>query len=240
MSVQPPDFPPSACLRASLKHGLACEAIRHAGRHDADMPAIFDAARHLRPNRKSVERLAGRLAQVPGVVRLARSPGDSGLVVVLRNQRHLVHRIDALDLFEETAVVYTRVRIVSGRLGVGFDLMRASFCLHALERLVERSDVALNRPLLASVDAEATGLLWQMARGRVIADAGDRLIQAVTPGVWAGGIDETRLEDDWSLTLSDPAARIAVFSARTFLGPGQMRRAIWAKWHADPAVPVAA
>ena len=230
----------SACLRAALKRGLAREALRHAGLAEADMRAIFEVARQVRPNAKSVERVAGRLGGLSGMVRVARRTDGGGLTLVLRNLRHLVNRAGAQKLFGETALVYTRVQVVQTRYGLGFDLLRASFCRHALERLVERSDVALNRPLLATVDAEAGALLRQFSRGRLIEDAGNRLIAGVAKGVWAGGVDDTGLEEDWGLAFSDPASRIAVFFARTFLSPEEMRPTLWAKWQDDPAIRVAA
>jgi hypothetical protein len=238
MHVHHCDFVCSPAMRVSLKRGLARQAMDHAERCEADLSAIFTLARDLRPNCKAIDRMAARMVKKAGVVQVARSA--EGLVLVLRNVRHLVNTVDGVNAFSETALLYTRLHIKPGRLGPALFLNRGSFCRHAMERFVERSQVALNRPLLQTIDAEAVRLLRNHASGRMIDDAGDSLIRAVAPGVWAGGVDQMPPEDGWGLTLCDGAIRLPVFSVRTFLGATQMRPTLWLKWNDDPMMQMAA
>ena len=225
-------------MRVSLKRGLARQTMDHAERCEADLPALFALARDLSPNGKAVDRMAGRIVKKAGVVQVSRS--TEGLVVVVRNMRHLVNIADGANVFAETALIYTRIHIKPGRHGPAFYLNRASFCRHALERFVERSQVALNLPMLETVDAEAVRLLRDQASGRMIGVGEDSLIRAVAPGAWAGGVDQIFPEDDWGLTLCDGATRLPLFSVRTFLGPAQMRPTVWLKWNDDPLMQMAA
>ena len=166
-----------------------------------------------------------------------RSHALRGIVLAKRDPDPVQPRIgteDPGDLGED------RRRRLPGRHGPAFYLNRASFCCHALERLVERSQVALNLPLLETVDAEAVRLLRNQALGRMINDAEDSLIRAVAKGVWAGGVDQMSPEVDWGLTLCDGAARLPGFSVRTFLGPAQMRPTVWLKWNDDQTMQMAA
>lgn len=229
-----------AALRVSLKRGLARQALDHAGRDDANLPGLFAQVSGLAPNAKAIERLAGRVARVPGVVQVSRANGGAGLVIVARSLRHMVNTVNGGALFDEVALVYTRIHLRPGRNGTTLYLHSASFCRHALERLVERSSVALNLPLLPAIDAEAVRLLRHQIAGRVIEDAGDNLIRAGVPGVWAGGFDLMLPEQDWGLILQDGASRVPVFSVRSFLAPAQMRPTLWLKWKDDPAMQMAA
>ena len=115
---------------------------------------------------------------------------------------------------------YTCVAIRAGRGSTGYRLMRVSFWLHAVARLVKRSPVALAQPLLASVDAEAVMVL---AGADLIADGEDHSARATGQGLWAGSLDTSRMEGGCDLTYANPAAQIPVFSARTWLSPDKMR-----------------
>lgn len=228
------DFSASQSLRVSLKRGLAREAIRHAAAAEADIPRVVAACRDLRPNARAVERHAQRLGRMPGVVGITR--GAEGLVLVLRNVRAMVSRDGSEELFTETTLFYTRMAVRRDRLGTGFKLSRASFCLHALERLVERTEVALDRPLLPVVDAEAARLLRGVARGDTIGDDGDWHLRAGQPGTWSGSLDRSAPEADWGLSYGHDEACIVVFAARTFLSPAEMRPTLWLRWRDDPAL----
>jgi len=229
-----------AALRVSLKRGLARQALDHAARDTANLPGLFAQVDGLAPNAKAIERLAVRVARAPGVVQVSRTTGGAGLVIVARTLRHVVNTVDGAALFDEVTLVYTRILLRPGRNGTVLRLHSASFCRHALERLVERGPVALNLPLLPVIDAEAVQLLRHQVAGRVIEDAGDNLIRAGVPGVWAGGFDLMLPEQDWGLILQDGAKRVPVFSVRTFLAPAQMRPTLWLKWKDDPTMQMAA
>ncbi len=222
----------SIALRRSLKRGLARQAYAQA--MEGDLARLAKMARDLAPNGKSRDRLAVRLQGLHGVVRVG-LVGDE-VVAVLRHRRQVTMRVQGADVFQEDALLYTRVAMRARRGSTGFRLTRASFCLHALERLVERSSVALDRPLLASVDAEAVAVLRACVRAEVIADGDDHFLRATGQGLWAGGFDESELEPDWDLAYANSEARVPVFSARTYLSPDQMRPTLWARWQGDPSL----
>lgn len=232
-------------LRRALKRGRAREAFAHAATADADMAAIVDLGTGLRPNPRSRDRVARRLARLPGVVSVTRGT-DGGLVVLVRCKRHVVTRVAGAEVFAEDALLYTRVGIAPVRERPRFGLIRASFCLHALERLVERSQVPLDTPLLPLLDAEAGRLLRRLGSGALIVDADDQFVPAGTgrsgppaiEGVWAGAVDTCDLDPGWGLVPTGAASPV-LFSARTFLGPDQMRPTLWLKWNRDPALSVA-
>lgn len=232
------DFLASPSIRTSLKRGLARRALSDAARDDADLPAFFVLTRALRPNRKAMERKVQRLRSLRGVVRAGIAAGGEGLVVLLRSQCDLVTRKDAADLFSEPSLVYTHVAIESSRHGTGFRIRRATFGLHALERLVERSRVALDRALLDAADSEARAIFRGWSRDTVIEDDGDHYLPAQEPGLWAGGFDCAALGSDWGLFHREGPQAVPVFSARTFLNPDQMRPTVWVKWRKDPGLSV--
>jgi hypothetical protein len=207
--------------------------LQQAAGADPDLGGIVAATAGLAPNRKALERCCQRLARLRGVVRAALSGEE--VVLVLRNRREVVTRAEATDLFAETALIYTRLSIRPARGGTAYRLMRASFCLHALERLVERSRLPLDRPLLPALDAEAVRMLVRLSKGQGIEDEGDTFIPALVPGVWAGSLDRSALEEDWGLIFDSPQAVVPVCSVRTFLSPEEMRPTVWLKWKDDPA-----
>lgn len=224
----------SQMLRSSLKRGLARQALAHAALSQAQVPALIAQARDIRPNRKSQERLAQRLGRTVGVV-LA-GPSGGGVVMIARNLRDTVTRAGTKDIFTEQAVFYTRILARWGRQGAGFEIWRTSFSCHALERFVERGGIALDRPLLPALDAEAARVLRGVARGALVLDDGDCCAPALAAGLWAGSLDRTELEPDWGLAFDDAATRVPVLSVRTFLGPAEMRPTLWLKWRNDPAL----
>lgn len=67
---------------------------------------------------------------------------------------------------------------------------------HALERLVERSDLALHTALLPQLDAEAQTIFRGCDRAARIVEAGDEYYPAETPGLWAERHDEMALDPD--------------------------------------------
>jgi hypothetical protein len=227
------DFSKSS-TRLSFKRGLARQAITHAP--DADGTKIFGQLADLRRNRKSQDRFAERLQRQPGVVRLAQS--EMGMVFILRNQRQMITRVDDTDVFAEETLFYTRVTVRMTRNASSYHVSRASLTLHAIERLVERSTISLDRPLLEAVDAEAMTMLRNMAKARLIEDGDDHYAAALQSGVWAGRVDHSGLEPEWGLLLRDPDSRVPVFSARTFLSPKEMRPTVWLRWNADPSLTV--
>lgn len=227
MQIQHSHFATNASLRTALKRGLARQAMSHAAQAEADVAALVRLSTNMRPNAKAMQRLAQQLASRKGMVKVAK--GDEGLVVVVRNVCQIRNQIDQQDIFTETALVYTRFAIRCLRTGVGYHVSRASFCLHALERLVERSAVALDRPLLPVADQEAVRVLRGLAQGRDFTENGDHFIPAVANGVWAGGVDQAALDEDWGLVCKD-AAEVPLYSARTFLSEDEMRPTVWYSW----------
>ena len=136
-------------------------------------------------------------------------------------------------MFHETGLIYLRARGGMIGPGLGFQLSAVSFCAHALERLVERSDIDLQNVLLPQVDAEAQAIFRGWNRAARILNAGDEYYPAATPGIWAGGHNEMALDQDWG--LSNGCGRLPVFSARTFLSEAEMRPTVWLRWKDDPA-----
>lgn len=226
-------FARSPALRVSLKRGLARQAIAIADRDAADMPGLIRMAAGLRPNAKAVERLALRLKGRPGVVRVAMAPGGKALSFITRAVRAVEARVEGATVFHETGLIYLRARVGMMGPGLGFQLSAVSFCAHALERLVERSDIDLQTALLPQVDAEARAIFRGRDRAAGIEEAGDEYYPAETPGMWAGGHDEMALDPDWG--LSNGCGRLPVFSARTFLSEAEMRPTVWLRWKDDPA-----
>ncbi|MEH7829837.1 hypothetical protein [Gemmobacter denitrificans] len=226
-------FACSPALRTSLKRGLARQTIAMADRAASDMPGLFRIAAGLRPNAKAVERLALRLKGRPGVVRVAMAPGGKGLSLITRAVRAVEARVEGATVFHETGLIYLRARV--GMVGpiLGLRLSAVSFCAHALERLVERSDIDLQNALLPQVDAEAQAIFRGWDRAARIEEAGDEYYPAASPGLWAGGHDEMALDPDWG--LSNGCGRLPVFSARTFLSEAEMRPTVWLRWKDDPA-----
>jgi hypothetical protein len=222
----------SIALRRSLKRGLARQAWAQA--EEGDLARVVQMSRDLAPNAKARDRLALRVQALRGVVRVGLA-GDE-VVAVLRHRRQVTMRTEGADLFTEGALFYTRIAIRAGRGSTGYRLTRASFCLHALERLVERSPVALDRPLLAAVDAEAVAVLRGCVRADLIADGEDHFARATGQGLWAGSLDQSEMDADWDLTYARPDAQVPVFSARTYLAPDQMRPTLWARWQGDPCL----
>ena len=225
------DFSKSS-IRLALKRGLARQIMAQAT--EGDIPQVIAQLAELRPNRKAQERLAERLQRQRGIVRVTLS--ETGLVITLRNRRQMISRIEDSDAFTEETLFYTRISARMTRTGPSLHVSRASFSCHALERLVERSAVALDCPLLPAVDSEAVTILWHAARARLIEDGEEEYAPALQPGVWAGRVDLSEVELEWGLSHQDPAARVPVFSARTFLAPEQMRPTVWLRWKADPSL----
>lgn len=226
-------FARSAALRLSLKRGLARQAIATAERSPPDLAGLFDMASTLRPNPKGVERLAARLAACPGVARVAVARDRKALTFTARAVREVEARVEGATAFHETGLIYLRARVSRQGLGIGFDLSAVSFCRHALERLVERSDVRLDAPLLSQVDAEAQAIFRGWDRAARITDADDDYYSAGVAGLWAGGHDEMAIDRDWQLIST--CDRLPIFSARTFLSAAEMRPTVWLRWTNDPA-----
>lgn len=158
----------------------------------------------LRPNSKAVERLTLRLKGRPGVVRAAKAPGGKGVTFITRAVRAVEALVEGATVFHETGMIYLRARVGIVGPGIGLQLSAVSFCAHALERLVERSDIDLQAALLPQVDAEAQAIFRGWDRAARIEEAGDEYYPAATPGLWAGGHDEMALEPDWGLCATDP------------------------------------
>lgn len=226
MQMSPLSCRPMA-LRSALKRGRAREAFSHAAREEATSGDVLAEVRGLRPNRKGLERVAARLRRRPGVVRVALLRGG-GIVLVLRGLREVRQAVGAEALFDEAAVVYSRVTVMPERRQLRFGLVRAGFCQHAVERLVERSAVPVDRPLLPILDQEAVALFAALLAGKGFDDRGDGFVPALQPGVWAGGWDQSAMEEDWGPVAMD--GRVPFFSIRTFLGAAEMRPTVWARW----------
>lgn len=226
-------FAGSPALRVSLKRGLARQAIGMAERSPADMAVLIRTASELRPNAKSAQRLAARIAGRAGVVRAALTRDRKGLTFIARTVRDVEAQVSGETAFHETGLIYLRVQVGLAAGRMGFQLSAVSFCRHALERLVERSDLPLDAALLPQVDAEAVTIFRGWEHAARIAEAGDDYYPAAYPGVWAGGHDLMALDPDWS--LRNASGHLPVFSARTFLSPAEMRPTVWLRWKADPA-----
>ena len=218
-------------LRVSLKRGLARQAVDQAEAQAADMARLVTLAREFRPNPKAMARLAARLRVLKGVLRVTAE--GASLTVTARLVREVQMQVEGATLFQETGLIYHRLRIslVGGMLTVLPSAV--SFSRHALERLVERSDLALDRPILPEVDLAARRILRAWDAGALITEGGDLFAPAPRSGLWAGGIDEMDLEADWG--LASRAMSLQVFSARTFLSETEMRPTLWLRWRDDPA-----
>lgn len=225
MQMTHADFHRSTALRSSLKRGLARQALAEADRDSADLPMLFQLAAGLRPNPKGLNRMATRLRAQPGVARVALTACRKSLGFTARAVRQVEARVQGETAFQETGLIYVRARADWMGSRFGFRVSAVSFCAHALERLVERSDIPLTT-LLPAVDAEAQAIFRGWDRGARIQEQGDEYYPAGTPGVWAGGHDGLRLQSD--------LGTIPVFSARTFLSPAEMRPTLYLRWKDDP------
>ena len=217
-------------LRHSLKRGLARQAIAVAGQQQADHSAAFAEFRRLAPNRKALERCAQRFRIASGTVLAGIS--DGRLILVLRNLCNVQTRADGVEAFREDALIYTRFIVLLGKGGMATWINRASFSLHALERFVERSDCAIGPDILPMIDVEAVALLRRAMACDLIEQDDDCFIRARAEGVWAGSIDQALPDQSWDVARDD--ACVPTFSARTFLGPAEMRPAVWLRWQTDP------
>lgn len=226
-------FTRSRALRCSLKRGLARQAIAVAARSAPDLPFLFRSAFEMRPNAKGVERLALRMKDRPGVVRVASAHNGKRLLFITRSVREVEARVEGETVFKETGLIYLRVVVGLAAHRIAFNLTAVSFCAHALERLVERSDHDLQASLLPHIDAEAQAIFRAWDSAALIEEGGDEFYRAATPGLWAGGHDEMALEPDWN--LSTATGRLPIFSARTFLSEAEMRPSVWLRWKDDPA-----
>jgi hypothetical protein len=224
-------------LRNSLKRGYARQAMTVAGRASADIPRLLRLARDLRPNRKAMERLARRLMSLAGVVSVRATRGGHGLVVVARTMREVEVRAEGMAVFREPGLIYLRIGITCEQGAVGFRLSAASFCRHALERLVERSSVQVAPGLLPVIDQEALCIFQGWNTGKAFEDKDGLFLPAGADGLWAGCFDTMEAETDWDLWCQG-APRVPLFSVRTFLGPDEMRPMVWLRWQdrADCAV----
>jgi hypothetical protein len=210
-------------LRLSLKRGLARQAVSKAQKAQADDAAIFSELRSVSPNRRSMERSVLRLRKSHGVVRAGIFNGR--MIVVFRH---------ACAIFSENALIYTRVSVFAGKGKLGMWINRVSFNQHALERLIERSRCRIRPDFLSSVDAEAAAALKLAQDGEWIEDDGDDYIPSRENGVWAGSLDFSSPDPEWGLQKA--GAQIPVFSARTFLGPEEMKPSVWLRWQDDPCL----
>ena len=226
------DFSRSTALRTSLKRGLARQALSEADRDSADLPALFALAAGLRPNPKGLDRMAARLRAQRGVTRVAQAACRKALSFTARALRRVEARVQGETAFHETGLIYLRARTERTGGQSCFRISAVSFCGHALERLVERSDLPL-KALLPAVDAEAQAIFRSWDRGARIVEDGDEFHPASTPGVWAGGHDAMCLDPDWGLSTA-AAPSIPVFSVRTFLSPVEMRPTVYLRWKNDP------
>jgi hypothetical protein len=227
----------SPYLRRSLKRGFAREAFARAKQDQADHAAIFRTFSQTSPNRCGLERAVIRLRRMGGVALAGITTGR--LVVVLRNSCTVVTRTADVDVFTEEGLIYSRLTVEIGKGGVTTQINRATFCLHALERLVERSACQLGRHFFATVDTEAAAVLRQSMTGNSIEHDGDSYVLARESGIWAGSHDLTDPEPEWG-GLMNPAAKVPTFSVRTFLGPDEMKPCLWLRWQEDPRLSMAA
>lgn len=222
----------SPSLRVSLKRGLARQVIGAAERDAADLPTLFRMAAELRPNAKSADRVAARIKTRPGVARVAMNADHKGITIVARAVREVEARVQGETVFHETGLIYLRAIVRFCVSGIGFQLSAASFCRHAIERLVERSDASIETAVLPHIDTEALAIFRGWDRATLIAEAGDEFYPAEAPGVWAGGHDRMAIDPDWG--LSNTSGGLPLFSVRTFLSETEMRPTVWLRWKNDP------
>ncbi|RYE50223.1 MAG: hypothetical protein EOP21_04310 [Hyphomicrobiales bacterium] len=234
MQMTHADFSRSTAIRTSLKRGLARQALTTAERESADLPALFAIAASLRPNPKGLDRIAARLGTRRGVTRVALTSCRKSLGFTARAVRQVEAKVQGETAFCETGLIYLRAQadMTGGR--IGFRVSAVGFCGHALERLVERSDVRLDAPLLQVIDIEAHAILRGLERGAWIVEDGDEFYPPSTTGLWAGGQDGLCMEQDWGLS-TDVVPTIPIFSVRTFLSPAEMRPTLYLRWKDDPS-----
>jgi hypothetical protein len=232
MEVTHADFGRSTVLRTSLKRGLARQALSEAERESSDFPALFALAAGLRPNSKGLDRMAARLRVRRGVSRVAIAPNRNSLSFTARAVRQIEAQVLGETAFHETSLIYVRARADMAGSRFGFRVSAISFCGHALERLVERSDIPL-KALLPLIDVEAQAIFRGWDRGTRIVEQGDEYFPASAQGVWAGGYDGMSLEPDWGLS-NNTTQSVPIFSVRTFLSPVEMRPAVYLRWKDDP------
>lgn len=226
-------FAHSHAIRVSLKRGLARQAITTAEQIAPDLPGLFRMAADLRPNSKGVERLATRMKGRPGVARVSVAHDRMSLTFTARVVREIETRADNQTVFNETGLIYLRAKVGLTARRLCFELSAVIFCLHALERLVERSNVTLASGLLPQIDIEAQAIFRAWNRGTRIAEAGDEYYPGDMRGLWAGGHDEMAIEQDWNLV--NDCGRLPIYSARTFLSEAEMRPTVWLRWKDDPS-----
>ncbi|ADE85043.1 hypothetical protein [Rhodobacter capsulatus] len=226
-------FARSPSLRVSLKRGLARQALSEAGAVPIDMARLIALASDFRPNRKALDRLGGRIGRLPGVVRVRLCPDPLRLVVVTRAPHGVVTCHAGVEQFREESLLYVRmeVGIEAGRVMFGFTAL--SYCLHAIERLVERTDLPLHQPLLPVLDAEACAGFADLMAGRELTEAEATFLPAQAEGVWVVSSDWMAFDTDWGLTCLEPRG-IPMHSIRTFLAPEQMRPTLWLRWRDNP------
>ena len=227
------DISSSLFLRVSLKRGLAVQAITMAERDRADLAGLWHLAAKLRPNAKGVDRLARQIKAKPGVISVSLTRDRKIVSFIARIVCDVEARRDGQSIFHETGLIYFWTRAWLERKTPRFQIGAVSFCAHALERLVERSDVPIEATLLPEIDTEAQEIFRRWERESVIQEDGDDYYPAIRAGVWAGGHDEMAPDPEWGINpISDPS--LPIFSARTFLSAEEMKPTVWLRWKDDP------
>ena len=232
MRLLPAEFASSRSVRCSLKRGLARRALDGALHDDANLPEVTGMMRASGRGNVALGRARRRILGQPGVLRTGLLPEGRGLSVTLRNWRQIVTRFNGEPVFSEPAIIYTLAVYEAGRTVSRLKLARASFSPHALERLVERTALSLDMPLLVAVDREASMVLAALLDKASIEDEGDFYISAFQPGVWARNLDQEEPEPDLAACLPGEAS-LPLFSVRTFLSPDEMRPTLWLRWRRD-------
>lgn len=233
--MEPPsrNISKSATLRMSLKRGYAKAVISHAKKSKLDVKSLFDELRTLRRNAKAQKRLILRLRKNPSVVSSNLLP-NHGIAIVYREAITQETKHSGETLFLEDALIFTLVEATISRLGRSMGIVRASFCVHAIERLIERTDYEIGPEFSAIIDREAAHILKEMKDDNEIAHNNDFFISALKQGVWAGSLDDTAPDEEWRVRKT--SAMVPTFSVRTFLSPDEMKPSVWLEWQDDPTI----
>ena len=214
--------------RKRLAKGYARQQFEHILKNSVSLPEVLDQIHSIRPNKKSLQRVANRIRRSKGIISVGYSTKSKlSLQVFSRSAFTLKHLHENNELFDEDAIAFTRIDVEVDKRGFSTSSYRALFSLHSIQRLIERAKFNISKSLGDVVKNEGLCVLTKLKKDDVFG-YGERMYLRSNnfSGVWAGEVTLSSENMGGKMEMMN----FKTFNNRTFLSQDEMSPEIFIQW----------
>ena len=221
-----------------LAKGYSRQLFESIQKTNCNIENIFELLFQLNPNTKSYARISKRLRTFEGVIKSGVSKQKQPLLQILFRTCFVSETFKGSEkVFDEETISYTRLDAQLKHNSILFTAQRVFFSLHAIQRLIQRSNLNFRKPraLEQALNAEGLVCLAALKDDSYFGSETNSYVRSKNfLGAWPTEVTMSHFDAGWPRTPGEDQRKFQTLSVRSFISPDEMTPQVYLLWKNDP------